>query len=507
MTSFFKISDDSINLMPTPIQTIIQDLQDNDKLVKDSIVPLYTPETSPLHYNDMTMSQPAPENALELLEDQQQDILQYPHDQIDHEILRSDEQLESEFGSGFEFEEIEQCRGAVAICPESPPDSEVQLATENSAKIDRHVSQIAEKKPEYEWESFICDNDQRQFLPQNVSTLSLTTHADQSPVQLAVQMYKEPQITSVKMQFFNEAVFERTGAKPESSRFVFVNTMDAKRENQRQTRFGVAMESDAMDRVPLGDLRLAVWLSLPGVYNRLTTCPTHARKVTEKYQHDDFMKVQYMNQEVTAKIARGTIVALDNHPDLWVMPLPKNGDRDAIELSFYCYSSCLKKGNAKEKLQLNVAILDDGNKVIERDHQFIRVTANPQRDAGIWPESTGGGVNSKQPRKQGTTKRMPMKQSRNVDSDEDYVPGKRIKREPVSSPPPAFIELHEQHSLATNASFNRLVDMAPVDKQDEVRAQLLRMHSSERNNFIAQEQERFWSNLQTSLKFHHQPRP
>ena len=46
MNSLFKIGDDSINLMPNPIQTIIQDPQDDDKLVDETIV-LYTPETSP----------------------------------------------------------------------------------------------------------------------------------------------------------------------------------------------------------------------------------------------------------------------------------------------------------------------------------------------------------------------------------------------------------------------------------------------------------------------------
>ena len=287
--------------------------------------------------------------------------------------------------------------------------------------------------------------------------------------------------------------------------------MDAKRENQRTTRFGVAMESEAMDRVPLDQLRLAVWLSLPGVYTRLTTCPTHAHRVFQKHGHDDFMKVTFMNQEVTKQIAPSTVPALDNHPSLWEMKLPKNNDADAIELAFFCFSSCLKKDNAKEKLQLNVAILDKANNVIARDQQFIRVTANPQRDAGHWPESSGVAKsgNTKQPRKQGTKRAMPMK--RNQDSDDDYVPAigwtgvKRVKREPVASPPP-YIELQEQHVVDTNASFNRLVELAPAEKQDEVRAQLLRMHSSERKNFIDQEKERAWTSLQTSLKFH-QPQP
>jgi hypothetical protein len=517
MNSLFKIGDDSINLMPHPIQTILQDPQDDDKV--DETIVLFTPETSPIYDNDniMTMSQPDPSNALSLVqEDQLSDMVQYPNDRMDDQIdeILGDETFERDFSPAIildDDDEMEQPR-AITQAPVSP-DSDVIQAAENSATIDRHVSQIAEQKADDQtWESFITDDAQRQFLPQNVSQPRFSNRADQSSVQmqivpLQVQPYAPPMINSCKIKFYNDAVFERNSRKLDSAKFVFVNTMDAKRENQRTTRFGVAMESDAMDRVPLDQLRLAVWLSLPGVYNRLTTCPSHANRVLLKYNHDDFMKVTFMNQEVTAQIAPSTVPALDNHPSLWEMPLPKNNDADAIELAFFCFSSCLKKGNAKEKLQLNVAILDKVNNVIARDQQLIRVTANPHRDAGVWPESAGGAKNgnSKQPRKQ-AKRAIPLK--RQV-SDDEYLPraigfGKRIKREPPASPP-AYIELHEHNEVASaNASFNRLVDMAPVHKQDEVRAQLLRMHSSERNNFIAQEESRIWANLETSLKYHHQ---
>merc|ERR1712156_302685 len=199
------------------------------------------------------------------------------------------------------------------------------------------------------------------------------------------------------------------------------------------------------------------------------------------------------------------------------MSVPKSGDCDAIELSFFCYSSCLKKGNAKENLRLEVALLDQQNRVVRHAKQPIRITANTHRDAGVWPGSTKPAGPSKQPRKQPVKRRVPMKPIQRADSDEDYYPGnsvKRIKREPLPSPPAynALALVHDdvpQNAASVtdpNHGFNTIVDAMPAEHQEEVRRGLLRMHSDERKNFIEAEQERMASNILISLK-QHQKRP
>lgn len=429
------------------------------------------------------------------------DLIQYPmvESMID-ERLQHDEQLGNDF-TGLLTEPVEDYDEEIEAT-RSPADSEVREQTESSQTICRHVSQIAQEK-EDEWQSFITFPDQQQFAPQNLSTVQ-------------VQYNMKSLVKSMELDFNSEAVYDTVNTGSKSDKFVFMNTAEAKRENQRTSRFGIRIESDAMDQVPFDELRLVVWASMPGQYRRLTTCNTHRNKIYDRFEHDDFMRVSFMNDPVTETIAASTISDLGHHPELWVMPVPKSGDFDAIELSFFCYSSCLKKGNAKENLRLEVALLDRQNQVVRHAKQPIRITANTHRDAGVWPGSTKPAGPSKQPRKQAVKRRVPMKSlTRHVDSDEDYLPGssiKRIKREPLPSPP-AYNALDLVHDVPQNAAvtdpnhgFNTIVDAMPVEHQEEVRRGLLRMHSDERKNFIEAEQERMASNLLISLK-QHQKRP
>ena len=505
MTSF-KISDGS-KLTGNPIQTIITDLPPQDDKLDDEIF-LYTPESSPTQ-EDMTQSNEhteMPENRL--------DLLQYPDVAIIDEGLQHDERLGNEFSAMLDvesdYEEIEATR--------SPSDAEIREQTESSQTVCRHVSQIAQEKEDDEtWQAFINYPDQQQFAPQNVR---ISYSSDILPsVQLsgAVQAVYNMQtlVKSMELEFSSEVVYDTQVDPncPKSERFVFVNTAEAKRENQRASRFGIRVESDAMDQIPFPDLRLAVWASVPGEYRGLKTCNTHRNKIYERFQHDDFMRVSFMNNPVDETIPAGTIPGLSNHPELWVMPVPKSGDCDAIELTFFCYSSCLKKGNAKENLRLEVALLDRQNEVVRHVKQPIRITANTHRDAGHWPGSTKPAGPSK-PRKQSVKRRVPMKALPRSDSDEDYRPGnsiKRIKREPHPSPPPynALALVHDAPMSSVtdpNHGFNTIVDAMPLQHQDEVRRGLLRMHSDERKNFIEAEQERMASNLLISLK-QHQKRP
>jgi hypothetical protein len=110
-----------------------------------------------------------------------------------------------------------------------------------------------------------------------------------------------------------------------------------------------------------------------------------------------------------------------------------------------------------------------------------------------------------------------MKSLPRSDSDEDYRPGnsiKRIKREPLPSPPAynALALVHDElpENVATvndpNHGFNTIVDAMPAEHQEEVRRGLLRMHSDERKNFIEAEQTRVANNILISLK-QHQKRP
>merc|ERR1711868_171867 len=106
----------------------------------------------------------------------------------------------------------------------------------------------------------------------------------------------------------------------------------------------------------------------------MTTCSKH-----KKPENDDFMRCWYMNTLVNQTIPADTVVGLDQHPPLWSMPLPKNNDQNAIEVIFYCFTSCLKKGNAKNNLKLNIAVLDGQNRLLQHASRLVRITANPHR--------------------------------------------------------------------------------------------------------------------------------
>ena len=204
-----------------------------------------------------------------------------------------------------------------------------------------------------------------------------------------------------------------------------------------------------------------------------------------------------MNTPVNKTIPAGTVVDLDQHPPLWSMPLPKNNDQNAIEVIFYCFTSCLKKGNAKNNLKLNIAVLDGQNRLLQHASRLVRITANPHRDAGMWP---GSAAQSKRaPKRQLSSRRVPLKAIQagpsSHDSDEDYTPvvkrAGRIKQEP-----PAYNTLAIEESLprrepqlggrTRDEAIQQIVEALQPASREESYNKLLRMDSQEQRNTLEQ---------------------
>jgi len=382
---------------------------------------------------------------------------------------------ESDFGAALEdhvefsdeVEEIE--RQPLSV------DSEMAHAQQREQELTRHVSQIAEEKPDNDnnWTSFLDITPDPTFASANLMP--------------QIQM-----LSGLRFAFAEGTVFETGSSTTNGDPAVYVNHAECKRENQRTTRFGVSLESSAMDQLPLNSYKLAVWTSLPGQYHRMTTCSKH-----KKPENDDFMRCWYMNTLVNQTIPADTVVGLDQHPPLWSMPLPKNNDQNAIEVIFYCFTSCLKKGNAKNNLKLNIAVLDGQNRLLQHASRLVRITANPHRDAGMWP---GSAAQSKRaPKRQLSSRRVPLKAIQagpsSRDSDEDYTPvvkrAGRIKQEP-----PAYDTLAMEDSVprrepqlggrTRDEAIQQIVEALQPASREESYNKLLRMDSQEQRNTLEQ---------------------
>jgi len=266
---------------------------------------------------------------------------------------------------------------------------------------------------------------------------------------------------------------------------IFCNTVSAKRPIQRRTLFGFEIEDEfAMYAAP-DEYSMGVYLSMPGVHSTIKRCSKH----TDDDREQEFFKVYVKDVEITDKM---------NHPDkenqemfVFKLPLDKNHDDSALHFQFFCVTSCLSKaGDAKNRLKMNFCLINKDLEVIHEVSQPIRITANPQRDAGIFNKRSSDGQ----------SKQLQIKRSRpgpsSTGSDDDWTPNqhpvKRIKAEP-SVP---VRQRSQTKRSCPNELFESITNTIPdgPDK-DKIRANLLRMKSHDRNIVLKQEQKRLSQNL------------
>jgi len=118
--------------------------------------------------------------------------------------------------------------------------------------------------------------------------------------------------------------------------------------------------------------RLGVYLSMPGVHETITACPSHA----SAYSTNNVMNIYFKGQEQTFT------QNIENHTAVMcplVDAISDDNDR-TYEIKFTCFSSCVRKTYKGEKLFLNFVIVANG-KVLWKDSTLLQVTANPGRDS------------------------------------------------------------------------------------------------------------------------------
>ena len=139
---------------------------------------------------------------------------------------------------------------------------------------------------------------------------------------------------------------------------------------------------------------------------------------------------------------------------------------------------------------MNFCLINKDLQIIHEVSQPIRITANPQRDAGIFNKRSG------EPKPANIKRSRPGPSS--TGSDDDWTPNshpvKKIKAEP--SVPVRQRSRDPSKRSCPNQLFESMTNTIPdgPDK-DKIRANLLRMNSQDRNHLLKQEQKRLRQNL------------
>ena len=229
MTSF-KIGDGS-KLTDHSIQTI--PAEKDDTVLNDQL--LYTPEPSPSSFDlEMTqMSENALDNFFDVVESGRGDA------NFEQNFRESDfgAALEDHVEFSDEVEEIE--RQPLSV------DSEMAHAQQREQELTRHVSQIAEEKPDNDnnWTSFLDITPDPTFASANVSTLlgeifqkpcsvsllSLNNQSSKTDFQLMPQIQM---LSGLRFAFAEGTVFETGSSTTNGDPAVYVNHAECKRENQ-----------------------------------------------------------------------------------------------------------------------------------------------------------------------------------------------------------------------------------------------------------------------------------
>ena len=271
----------------------------------------------------------------------------------------------------------------------------------------------------------------------------------------------------------------------DSNTTIFCNTVAAKRPIQRRTLFGFEVDDQSASFAAPDEYSMGIYLSMPGVHSTIKRCSKHS---AEDDREQEFFKVYVKDVEITDKM---------NHPEkenqemfIFKLPLDKNHDDSALHFEFFCVTSCLSKnGDAKNRLKMNFCLINKDLQVIHEVSQPIRITANPQRDAGIFNK-----------RSSEQSKPAQIKRSRpgpsSTGSDDDWTPNHHPVKKIKSEPSVPVRQRSQTKRSCPNELFESITNTIPdgPDK-DKIRANLLRMNSQDRNLVLKQEQKRLRQNL------------
>ena len=270
----------------------------------------------------------------------------------------------------------------------------------------------------------------------------------------------------------------------DSNTTIFCNTIAAKRPIQRRTLFGFEIDDESASFATPDEYSMGIYLSMPGVHSTIKRCSKH----TEGDLEEEFFKVFVKDVEITDKM---------NHPEkenqemfVFKLPLDKNHDDSALHFEFFCVTSCLSKaGDAKNRLKMNFCLINKDLQVIHEVSQPIRITANPQRDAGIFKKRS-----SEQSKPAQNKRSRPGPSS--TGSDDDWTPNHHPVKKIKSEPSVPVRQRSQTKRSCPNELFESITNTIPdgPDK-DKIRANLLRMNSQDRNLVLKQEQKRLRQNL------------
>ena len=141
---------------------------------------------------------------------------------------------------------------------------------------------------------------------------------------------------------------------------LFVNTVDARRSAQRETRFGFTLSDEQRDRLKLDTIRLGVYLTMPAYYGEITACKNHSKKFScNRFFHLHALnKNCVMTTNIEGESERVYIVEL---------PLENMDDPYICNFRFVCYSSCFTQLSSKNFLQINYLVLTHDNTVEKKE--------------------------------------------------------------------------------------------------------------------------------------------
>merc|ERR1712130_276018 len=142
---------------------------------------------------------------------------------------------------------------------------------------------------------------------------------------------------------------------------------------------------------------LAIYLSVPGVHEEITSCPEHeSRFKTCAGNPKEFMQVFFKGDRCDTKqdVGNGHIATLCPI----VNSIDGNENDRTYKVMFNCFTSCIKKQYKEDKLLLNFAVIDFRGKegvIAWKTEIPLFVSANPGRDSGRFignPGAKSGGA-------------------------------------------------------------------------------------------------------------------
>lgn len=122
--------------------------------------------------------------------------------------------------------------------------------------------------------------------------------------------------------------------------------------------------------------RLAVYLSMPGVHETITACPSHRAT----FDSTDVMKVFYKGEhQTTIQTVKGCKAVICPLVDC----ITDDNDR-TYQIEFNCFTSCVQKTYKGENLFVNFVICNTNGEELWKKSTLLKVSANPGRDSKVF---------------------------------------------------------------------------------------------------------------------------